>query len=105
MTCRHVLGLIDAGPFADASQAHLDRALSHAATCPTCGPALAASRALTARLRGLAQPAPPITIAATVMARVAAVHLPDRNTGPATGVPVQTRTPDRWELASFAGMA
>ena len=105
MTCRHVLALIDASPFADASQARLDRAWSHAATCATCGPALAASRGVTASLRGLALPAPPTAIAAAVRARLAAVELRDSETDVAPSVPVRTRTPDWLDLASYAGMA
>ena len=104
MNCRHVLGLIDAGPFADVPPAHLDRARSHATTCPTCGPALATSRAVTAGLRTLPQPVAPTTIASTVTARLAAVELLDSNTGPAPSVPVRTRTPAWWDLASYAGM-
>lgn len=105
MTCRHVLGLIDAGPFANASQAHLDRAWVHAATCQTCGPALAASRAVTAGLRRLSQPAAPSTIAATVMARVAAVELREAETAAAPSGRARTRTVQWLDLASYAGMA
>jgi hypothetical protein len=76
MTCRHVLGLIDAGPFADYPAAHLDAAWTHAAHCQTCGPALRASRALTDRLRGLAQPPAPSNTATTVMARIARLETP-----------------------------
>ncbi len=71
MTCRHVLGLIDAGPFADYPRAHLDAAWQHARQCPTCGPALAAGAALAADLATLPYPAPPPTLAATVRARIA----------------------------------
>lgn len=71
MTCRHVLGLIDAGPFADYPRAHLDAAWQHARHCPTCGPALEADAALTADLASLPYPAPPPGLAATVLARIA----------------------------------
>lgn len=70
MTCRHVLGLIDAGPSADYPRAHLDAAWQHARACPTCGPALKASRALAVDLSALAQPAPPVDLAPAVLARV-----------------------------------
>lgn len=76
MTCRHVLGLIDAGPFADSPAAHLDAAWSHAGTCPTCGPALRTSRAMTDQLRGLAEPPAPSNVAIAVMARVARLETP-----------------------------
>jgi hypothetical protein len=76
MTCRHVLGLIDAGPFADYPTAHLEAAWAHADSCATCGPALHASRALTGQLRGLAQPPAPSSTATTVMARIARLELP-----------------------------
>ena len=50
MTCAHVLGLIDAGPFADYPRAHLDAAWQHARQCATCGPALEAAAALSTDL-------------------------------------------------------
>jgi hypothetical protein len=78
MTCKHVLGLIDGGTVADYPAAHLDAAWSHADTCPTCGPALRTARAMTVRLRGLAQPPVPSNIAATVMARIARLETPAR---------------------------
>jgi hypothetical protein len=73
MTCTHVLGLIDAGPFADYPRAHLEAAWQHAHQCPTCGPALETATQLTADLRVLAQPAPPPDLATVVLARVARV--------------------------------
>jgi hypothetical protein len=76
MTCKHVLGLIDAGAFADYSAAHLDAAWSHADTCPTCGPALRTSRAMTEQLGLLALPPAPSNIAPTVMARIARLEPP-----------------------------
>ena len=71
MTCAHVLGLIDAGPFAEYPQEHLDAARAHARECPTCGPALAAVTALTADLRTLPDPDAPRDLASIVMARIA----------------------------------
>jgi hypothetical protein len=76
MTCTHVLGLIDAGPFADYLAPHLEAAWSHADSCPTCGPALRASRVITAQLRGLSQPAASESVATTVMARIARLETP-----------------------------
>ncbi len=71
MTCAHVLGLIDAGPFADYPSGHLDAAWHHARQCPTCGPALKATGTLTTDLAALPQPAPSSELAATVAARIA----------------------------------
>jgi hypothetical protein len=76
MTCRHVLGLIDAGPFADHPAPHLEAAWAHAGSCPTCGPALRTSRALTGELQRLAQPPVPGSVATTVMARIARLEAP-----------------------------
>jgi hypothetical protein len=73
MTCNHVLGLIDAGPFADYPPAHLNAAWEHARHCPTCGPALKAATALTADLAALPEPSPPPDLTATVLARIARI--------------------------------
>lgn len=70
MTCAHVRGLIDAGPFAGYPPAHFDAARRHARACGTCGQAMAAAAALAADLAGLPQPAPPPDLAAAVMARI-----------------------------------
>ena len=74
MTCAHVLGLIDAGPFADYPRAHLDAAWQHARQCATCGPALKAAAVLTADLAALSRPAPPPELAAAVLARIARIE-------------------------------
>ena len=74
MTCAHVLGLIDAGPFAGYPRAHLDAAWRHARQCATCGPALDAATALTTELAALAQPAAPPNLAADVLARIAQIE-------------------------------
>lgn len=74
MTCAHVLGLIDAGPFADYPRAHLDAAWAHARTCATCGPALQAADRLATDLAALPQLAPPPELAAAVIARIARVE-------------------------------
>ncbi len=74
MRCAHVRDLIDAVPFVDYSRTHLDAAWEHARQCDTCGPALAASRNLTASLIALAHPAPRRDLAADVLARLEATH-------------------------------
>jgi hypothetical protein len=76
MTCRHVLGLIDAGPFADYPTSHLEAAWSHARACPTCGPALQRSGVMTDHLRTLAQPAAPTSVRSSVMARITRLEVP-----------------------------
>lgn len=73
MTCSHVLGLIDAGPFADFSRAHIDAAWRHARACASCGAALRASRTLTRDLAALPQLTSPPDLAAAVLAQVARV--------------------------------
>ena len=84
MTCAHVLGLIDAGPFADYPRAHLDAAWQHARQCPTCGPALRAATALTSDLAALPEPVPPPDLAAAVLARIAQVERPAPAVAPMT---------------------
>ena len=74
MTCAHVLGLIDAGPFADYPRAHLEAAWQHARQCATCGPALATAARLAADLAAFPQPAPPPDLAAAVIARIARIE-------------------------------
>lgn len=74
MTCSHVLGLIDAGPFADHPRAHLDAARRHARGCVTCGPALEASRRLDAGLATLPQLVPSRDFSGAVLARLAQVE-------------------------------
>lgn len=71
MTCTHVLGLIDAGPFADYPAEHLEAAWAHARQCPTCGPALQLSASLTPALRAMPEPVTPPDLAGVVMARIA----------------------------------
>lgn len=76
MTCAHVLGLIDAGPFAEYPQEHLDAARAHARECPTCGPALEAATVMTAELHALPDPGAPGDLASIVMARIAQLPEP-----------------------------
>jgi hypothetical protein len=70
MTCTHVLGLIDAGPFADYPRAHLDEAWRHAQNCATCNRALETSRLLDVELAALPQPVPSDDLTRSVLARV-----------------------------------
>ena len=89
MTCRHVLGLIDAGPFADYPRAHLDAAWQHARQCPTCGPAHEAATALTSDLASLPYPAPPRDLTAAVLARIGEIA-PAETARAATTIPEAT---------------
>lgn len=83
MTCAHVLGLIDAGPFADYPSAHLAAAWEHATGCSTCGPARQAANAITAELTALPQPVPPSGLAESVMARITRIPGPIAEDAPA----------------------
>jgi hypothetical protein len=83
MMCAHVLGLIDAGPFAEYPPEHLDAAREHARECPTCGPALAVATSLQAELATLPEPEAPADLANIVMARIA--QLPESDAAAATG--------------------
>jgi hypothetical protein len=74
MTCTHVLGLIDAGPFVDYPRGHLDAAWQHARECATCGPALKAATALNTDLATLPQPTWPRDLAPAVLARIAQIE-------------------------------
>ena len=76
MTCAHVLGLIDAGPFADYPAPHLEAAWQHARQCATCGRALRMATALPADLAALEQPVPPTHMTAIILARVAQLDEP-----------------------------
>lgn len=84
MTCAHVLGLIDAGPFADYPPEHLEAARAHARECPTCGPALEAATVMTAELRALPGPDAPGDLASIVMARIAQLPEPGSAVAAAT---------------------
>jgi hypothetical protein len=77
MNCRHVLGLIDAGPLADYPPAHLAAAWRHARECPMCGPALEMSTVVARELAGL-HTDPPAHFAVGVAARIAQLDAPPR---------------------------
>jgi len=98
MTCAHVLGLIDAGPFADYPQAHLDAARAHAQGCPTCGPALEAATVMTAELRALPGPDAPGDLASIVMAQIAQLPEPASDAAPAA-----VRRPDWTQALTVVG--
>jgi hypothetical protein len=76
MTCAHVLGLIDAGPFADYPRLHLEAAWQHARECATCGRALRMATALPAELAALEQPVPSPDMTAIILARISQVDEP-----------------------------
>jgi hypothetical protein len=103
MTCAHILGLIDAGPFADYPHAHLEAAWLHARQCATCGPALEAATALTADLVALPSLAPPPDMAAAVLKRIAQIeesHGAVVAAGmPETGAPSSTSDWSAWATA------
>ena len=105
MTCTHVLGLIDAGPFADYPRAHLDAAWEHARQCAACGLALEVATALTADLAALPQPAPPPDLTAVVLARITRIDqaqfAPAAAAMPETGARSSTR--DWWTWARALG--
>ena len=105
MTCTHVIGLIDAGPFVDYPRDHRDAASAHARQCATCGPALAAAEAVTAGLRMIPNPALPRDLTADVLVRAAAVEQAWRAM-PATGTvtaPMTSRA--LWVPASATALA
>ena len=101
MTCSHVLGLIDVGPFADYPRAHLDAAWEHARHCATCGAALAASETLTRALKALPQLTTSRDLTGGVLARIAALEMPLPE---GAMVPAAARTDeagsDSWEWAT-----
>jgi hypothetical protein len=97
MNCDHVLGLIDAGPFADYPRAHLEAAWRHAGECATCGSALEASLVLTKELKVLARPAPPRELAPAVMARIARL---DEARGSASEADGAAHAADHWSIGT-----
>ena len=105
MTCSHVSGLIDAGPFVDYPHDHREAAQVHARQCATCGPALEAAEAVATSLQMIPNPALPRDLTAGVLARAAAVEQA-RRAGPTTatvGVGVLSRS--LWVPASATALA
>lgn len=100
MTCAHVLGLIDAGPFAGYPPAHLEAAWSHARQCATCGPALRVATALSDDLAVMPNPEPPAHLASAVLARIA--RLP---TSAETRATVRPAAPERPRWHDYAAAA
>ena len=106
MTCAHVLGLIDAAPFASYPAGHLDAAWAHARECTTCGPALHAAAALATDLADLPQPEPPEHLAAAVLARIARLDPPERSRTVTLSAHAETSLVHRWQdrAAALAGV-
>jgi hypothetical protein len=108
MTCTHVLGLIDAGPFADYPRVHFDAAWKHARQCATCGPALAASLALGESLASLPHPAPTNGMTSSVLARIERIEQarPAADIAPTSG-PVMVSSLRDWQVwaMAFGGVA
>ena len=100
MTCAHVLGLIDAGPFADYPYDHLEAVRRHARGCPTCGPALKAAGLLAADLAALPHAVPPPHLEAVVLARIARA---DRRPAATSAAAPEGRSAFRWMGATVAG--
>ena len=71
MTCRHVLNVIDAGPFADVLPEQLDATEAHVRGCRECSLAQASSASLTASLTAMPVAVPPRQMSGAVMARIA----------------------------------
>jgi len=90
--------LIDAGPFADYPQEHLEAARAHARGCPTCGPALEAATVMTTELRALPGPDAPGDLASLVMARIA--QLPEPGSAVAAAA---VRRPDWTQALTVLG--
>jgi len=67
MTCSQVQDLINATPLAESQATQMEGAKRHARDCPTCGPALAAARALALELAGL----PDVRLTAGIITRIA----------------------------------
>ncbi len=101
MTCSHVLGLIDAGPFADYPRAHLEAAWTHARQCARCGPAMEAATRLTADLTVLPQPLPRSDSMSAILARIAEIEQARIDSAPAatTGIRSPTRDWSAWATA------
>jgi hypothetical protein len=74
MICRHVLTVLDAGPFVDGDRAELLAARQHAAACPTCGRAQELLEELSHGLGELPQPALPPGFCSAIVTRLKAVQ-------------------------------
>lgn len=74
MTCRHVIDLIDAGPFVDSPHQDIAAARAHAQQCDRCGAALQRSESLTVRLGAMTPPASSPDFTRNVLARIATIE-------------------------------
>ena len=99
MNCSHVLGLIDAGPYADYPPAHLEAAWRHARGCPTCGPARDLSTAVTRELARM-HVDPPAHLATAIAARIARLEAPHRVIGETNRTRSTPATSGWWPVLS-----
>ena len=104
MTCRHVIGLIDAGSLVDYPRDHQDAARAHARQCPTCGPALAAAEAVTSHLRTIPNPTLPRDLTKDVLARAATVDQARREAPVAATAAVAAASRALWVPASVTAL-
>lgn len=102
MTCAHVLGLIDAGPFVNYPPADLDSAWQHARQCASCGSALEAATSLTMDLAALPQVTPPPELTKAILARTARMEQGQLAPVAATMPAITSRSiaRDLWALAA-----
>jgi hypothetical protein len=105
MTCRHVIDLIDAGPFVDYPREHREAASAHARQCAACGPALAAADAVASRLRMIPSPASSRDFTADVLARAGAMEQANRELPAAAPVTASVTTRALWIPASATALA
>jgi hypothetical protein len=105
MICTHVIGLIDAGPFVDYPRDHQEAARVHARNCATCGPALAASNAVTSRLRMMPNPVPARDLTTDILARVSAMEQATRAVPATATVTAPAISRAVWVPASATALA
>lgn len=82
MTCRHVLDIIDAGPFAGCPPEDIAGAVAHAHGCARCGPAMATSNFFAEHLNALPLVERPPDLERMVMTRIARLEEMPRATQP-----------------------
>jgi hypothetical protein len=105
MTCTHVIGLIDAGPFADYPPEHWEAARLHARQCATCGPAWAAADDVARNLRTIPNPAPARDLTTDVLARVSSVEQAPSTTPAITAVAGPATSRALWVPISATALA
>lgn len=101
MNCERVLGLLDAGPFADCARADLDAAYEHARQCANCGLAVESAAILTKALAALPQPDPPPNLGKAVLARITQIE--DARRVAAGRSPEGSSRPTWWAWATGVG--